>query len=108
MNNHLLLDIALLHGQLAAGIHSSNRTVNVIVYLCDCSWTSDGHYFAVGMFNGSISIRTKVSCVCVCVCVYVCVRVRVCVHMCVCACACVCVCVRVRVCVHMCVHASVC
>lgn len=26
-----------------------------------CSWTNDGQYLAVGMFNGTVSIRNKVS-----------------------------------------------
>ena len=58
-SNHLLLDIALLHGQLAAGVTLTEQSMYSLS-LCS-SWTSDGHYFAVGMFNGSISIRTKVN-----------------------------------------------
>lgn len=26
-----------------------------------CAWTSDGQYFAIGMANGTVSIRNKVS-----------------------------------------------
>lgn len=26
-----------------------------------CSWTNDGQYLALGMYNGTISIRNKVS-----------------------------------------------
>ena len=68
VNNHLSLDIELLHEQHAAGQQLITFIEHSLRALSVCSWTSDGHYFAVGMFNGSISIRTKV-CVCVCVCV---------------------------------------
>ncbi len=29
--------------------------------VCSCSWTSDGQFFALGLFNGSVTIWTKVS-----------------------------------------------
>ena len=38
--------------------------------VCSCSWTNDGQFFAIGMYNGVVTIWTKV-CVCVCVCVRV-------------------------------------
>ena len=28
--------------------------------VCSCSWTNDGQYFALGLFNGLVSIWTKV------------------------------------------------
>ncbi len=28
--------------------------------ICDCSWTNDGQYFALGHFDGSITVWTKV------------------------------------------------
>ena len=27
---------------------------------CSCAWTNDGQYFAVGLFNGIVSVRSKV------------------------------------------------
>ena len=29
--------------------------------VCSCSWTNDGQFFAIGMYNGVITIWTKVS-----------------------------------------------
>lgn len=29
--------------------------------VCSCSWTNDGQFFAIGMYNGVVTIWTKVS-----------------------------------------------
>lgn len=42
---------------------SEQRTVarrKVPSRVCSCSWTNDGQYYALGLFNGQISIMTKV------------------------------------------------
>ena len=31
------------------------------IHQCSHSWTNDGQYFALGLFNGQVSIRNKVS-----------------------------------------------
>ena len=28
--------------------------------VCSCSWTNDGQFFAIGMYNGTVTIWTKV------------------------------------------------
>ena len=35
--------------------------------VCSCSWTNDGQYFALGLFNGIVTIWSKVSTCCTCI-----------------------------------------
>ena len=47
--------------------------------VCSCNWTSDGQFFALGLFNGSVTIWTKVSfqycaCACMCACRIMCLQ----------------------------------
>ncbi|XP_065909716.1 intraflagellar transport protein 122 homolog [Dysidea avara] len=58
VTHHLLscssVDIGLWYGE-----QSTVTRHRITSRATCCGWTSDGHYFAIGMFNGSISIRTK-------------------------------------------------
>lgn len=56
---HHLLSCSSVDVGLWCGEQSSVVRHRITSRATCCSWTSDGHYFAVGMFNGSISIRTK-------------------------------------------------
>jgi intraflagellar transport protein 122 len=57
------------HQVLSCGVNDiglwspEHRTVarrKVPSRVCSCSWTNDGQYFALGFYNGSITIWTKV------------------------------------------------
>ena len=41
-------------------MHSWSNLLILLLCVLLCSWTSDGQYFAIGMQNGSVSIRNKV------------------------------------------------
>ena len=41
--------------------HMCSWSDQLVLFLSVASWTSDGQYFAVGMQNGSVSIRNKVN-----------------------------------------------
>lgn len=40
--------------------HRNVAKRKVTCRVCSCSWTNDGQYFALGLFNGVVSIWTKV------------------------------------------------
>ena len=59
------LSIYWSHYLIAIGLCSPEQKsvtkLKVSSHATSCAWTNDGQYFAVGLFSGIISIRSKVS-----------------------------------------------
>ena len=55
---HLVMVSVSLHPYCK---HMCSWSDQLVLFLSAASWTSDGQYFAVGMQNGSVSIRNKVN-----------------------------------------------